>query len=482
MLQYTLKRLLWMVPTLLVISLFAFGLSQCTPGDPVAEKLGGAETKSSSKDPLQAADQYAADYRRVAAQLGTDQPLFYISIHGSSTPDTLHRILPQSEQLATRRLIARFGNWPALQAYRTQLYRTTRRVLALSGTHKTEPVLEARRWLQGMAIQHEPARLIAALDSAKQYMPQDSLLQATLSDDLQALSAELTNLSGNTTRWAHYIPVVRWNGRHNQYHTWVSKVLSGDLGTSLVTSQEVGDKIQKALRWTLQLNLSAILIAYLLAIPLGVYAAMYAGSRFDRWLTMVLFFVYALPSFWVAGLLSQFLASPDWLHWFPSMGVGEVSAQAAWWEVLGVRVHHFFLPVFCMTYVSLAYITRQVRTSMVGILQSDFIRTARAKGLPQRTILWRHALPNALFPLITLFGGILPRAVAGSVIIELIFNIPGIGNLTIASIFAKDWPVVYTLLLLTAVMTTIGILLADLLYAWADPRIQLSNTKNNAHG
>ena len=148
----------------------------------------------------------------------------------------------------------------------------------------------------------------------------------------------------------------------------------------------------------------------------------------------------------------------------------------------GVRFQHFFLPVVCVTYGALAYITRQVRNSMLGILQSDYIRTARAKGLSERQVIWKHAFPNALFPLITMFGSILPSAIAGALIVELIFNIPGIGKLTIDSIYTKDWPIVYALLLLTAIMTVVGILLAYLLYAWADPRVQLAGTKTTNHG
>ena len=118
---------------------------------------------------------------------------------------------------------------------------------------------------------------------------------------------------------------------------------------------------------------------------------------------------------------------------------------------------------------------------MVQILQSDFIRTAKAKGLSERQVLWKHAFPNALFPLITMFGSLLPRAIAGAIIIEQIFNIPGVGLLTINSIFSKDWPIVYALLLLTSILTITGILLADLLYAWADPRVQLNQQNQEAH-
>ncbi|MCB0637550.1 MAG: ABC transporter permease, partial [Lewinella sp.] len=275
-----------------------------------------------------------------------------------------------------------------------------------------------------------------------------------------------------------WVPGWQWYGADNQYHRWLSGMLHGDFGHSLRDQRPVAVRIGEAVRWTLQINGLAILFAYLLSIPLGVYAAAYVGRRFDRITSFVLFLLYSLPSFWVASLLILFLTTPEWLDIFPSMGVGEVGPEVGWWQRLSVRASHLFLPIFCLTYGSLAFISRQVRGSMIEVLGSDYIRTARAKGLSEGRVLWRHAFRNGLFPLITMFAGVLPAALAGSVVIEVIFNIPGMGRLTVDSILTKDWPVVYALLLLAGTLTLVGILLADLLYAWADPRVRLGKAKN----
>ena len=476
MLRYTLRRFALLIPTLLVVSLLAFGLNQCTPGDPIEQRLPPPQ------DGVQSYEDYLNNYLRLAKEEGLDLPFFYFSITTAAYPDTLHRILPLADQTNVRRLIGQFpDNWSLTQAYFRHLRALRIQFNRTDLSSHSDALIEARRLLENLGIQYQPQSITTSLNALQEQIGQDSTLSALGGKQVSLLKENFTAMETVSYSMDRYLPVFRWNGWGNQYHHWLRKIIRGDLGVSTVTSQDVAEKIVTAIAWTLRLNLSAILIAYLLAIPLGVYAALKAGTGFERRLNIALFFLYALPSFWVATLLSQFLTNPEWLNLFPSMGVGEISPDASWLEGMSVRVHHFFLPVFCMVYGTLAYVTRQVRASMVQILQSDFIRTAKAKGLSERQVLWKHAFPNALFPLITMFGSLLPRAIAGAIIIEQIFNIPGVGLLTINSIFSKDWPIVYALLLLTSILTITGILLADLLYAWADPRVQLNQQNQEAH-
>lgn len=474
MLRYTLKRLALLFPTLLVISLLAFGLNQCTPGDPVGDQLSPPEKGQQSYE------QYLNNYQRLAKEVGIDRPLFYFSLHTAAYPDTLHRILPLAHRDNVQRLIGQYNNWSTSQAY----YKALLQALALFNNNvddlKSDPFIEVNRLVNRLVNQYKPTQLANSLTDIERQLTLDPALATFGQEAIAKLRQAYIAMNKAAFTPKNYLPVFNWNGFNNQYHNWWKKVLSGDLGVSMVTAQEVSQKIGSAIGWTLRLNLSAIFIAYLLAIPLGVYAALKAGTAFDRNLNIFLFFLFALPSFWVATMLSHFLTNPEWIDLFPSMGVGEYPKDANWIEILGLRISHFFLPVFCLVYGTLAFVTRQVRASMVKILQSDFIRTARAKGLPERKVLWKHAFPNALFPLITMFGSLLPRAIAGAIIIEQIFNIPGVGLLTINSIYAKDWPIVYALLLLTAILTITGILIADLLYAWADPRVQLNRQSQGA--
>ncbi|MEM1216669.1 MAG: ABC transporter permease, partial [Bacteroidota bacterium] len=421
-----------------------------------------------------------ARYQTEFEALGLHLPAFYFALGTQAYPDTFRRVVPNSRRRTADCLVARTGNWPATQAYLRSIEATTLAALDLKATYSSDALIEISRLVNLLDKQcntSDHTRLLRALQAE---VSKDSTCQAALAAPILTLEKRFQHLSDNPQKYQHYLPRFSWHGSHNRYHLWVTQVLSGDWGQSKNTGQDVAERIRKAIRWTLIINLSAIFFAYLLSIPLGIYSAVHAGSRFDRRLSVGLFFLFALPSFWVATLASQFLTNSEWLNWFPSIGVGEPAANASWWDVFTLRVHHFFLPTFCLTYGSLAYLTRQVRGAMVEVLNSDYIRTARAKGLPQGRVIWRHAFPNALFPLITLFANILPGAIAGSVIIEKIFNIPGIGKLSFDAITESDWAVVYALLFLAAILTVVGIFLADLLYAQADPRVRLT-TKNGSN-
>ena len=473
MLSYLLRRILLVIPTLLVISFLAFGLNQCTPGDVVQEQMPDVRNTSATK----LAKDYERMYRRVAKDLGQDQPLFYFSISTQAHCDTLKRIVPELHRMNLERMIGQYGNWPAIQAYHQQLQTSIYTILAINDKGNNDARIETKRRLEQLSIRSRPEEIEAILDSIDAQIQLDSTLSLELQPEIVKLRANHNALELSATPYKKLLPSFHWNGFSNQYHLWVSKLLKGDLGESKRTGQKVMKKITNALRWTIQLNGIAIFLAFAFSIPLGVYAAVWANSRFDKWLNVILVILFAMPSFWVATMLSKFLTVPEWIDLFPVMGVGDIPANASWWETLKIRGHHLFLPVFCITYGSLAFITRQVRSSMLGVLSSDFVRTARAKGLSEGTVIWKHAFRNAMFPIITMFANILPALVGGALIIEIIFTIPGIGWLTIESIYAKDWPIVYALLLMTAILTITGILLSDLMYAWADPRVKLANKK-----
>ena len=185
--------------------------------------------------------------------------------------------------------------------------------------------------------------------------------------------------------------------------------------------------------------------------------------------------MYAVPSFWVATLAITFFASDDWLHWFPSGGLGREESDsfvARFFEI----TYHLILPVFCVTYLALAFIIRQVRGSMKDTLQKDFIKTSLAKGLPNQQVIWKHGFRNSLLSLITLFSNILPATISGSLVVEIIFSIPGMGRLAFNGILQNDWNLVFAIMMLATLLTLIGNLLADLLYTQADPRISLTKT------
>jgi peptide/nickel transport system permease protein len=256
------------------------------------------------------------------------------------------------------------------------------------------------------------------------------------------------------------------------YCDWLGKVLSGNLGDSFVDNRPVITKIWERLGLTVSITGSALVLSYLIAIPLGVVAAIKRGQTVDRSISFVVFFLYSIPNFAAALLLVMFVAGGDYLNLLPMYGVHSVNASEMgplpWlWD----RILHMILPVVCLTYASLASISRYARVSMLEALGQDFVRTARAKGLSERVVILRHALRNALIPIITIFTLEVPVLISGAIIIEFIFTLPGMGQLMFQALDAGDYPVIMGLTLLIAIVTLVSYLLADILYVVVDPRI-----------
>ena len=256
------------------------------------------------------------------------------------------------------------------------------------------------------------------------------------------------------------------------YVLWLGKVLRGNLSDSFVDNRPVAEKIGERMRLTISITGAALILSYLIAIPLGVVAAIRRGQVMDRSIGFVVFLLYSIPSFTAALVLILLVAGGDYLNLLPMYGANSVDASVmgpfAWlWD----RILHMILPVTCLTYASLASISRYTRVSMLEALGQDFVRTARAKGLPERVVILRHALRNALIPIITIFTLEIPVLISGAVIIESIFTLPGMGQLMFQSLDAGDYPVIMGLTLLIAIVTLVSYLLADILYAVVDPRI-----------
>lgn len=472
MLRYLIKRILIFIPTLLVISLLAFGLSKVAPGDPIelvnrGGSMGGVEQSLPDADRI---------YQETAAFLGLNQPAFYFSLSSAAYPDTLYRILRRDHRENLSKLVGQYGNWPEISNY----YHSIRRVdLSLDSLKSKSPAIRnIRPQLKLLYVSYQDQRILSLLDQIAGGAGTDSLMQATIGPAVEQLQQRYSELKTQSARQRLYIPDVKWYGSDNQYHNWLTSFLQLDFGRSYIDGRPVSNKMADALRWTVIINLAAIFFAYLIAIPLGVFSAVFKGSTFDKTSTLVLFILYSLPNFWIATMLVVFFTTPEYgMDWFPSLGVGNSSPDAPFAERLLDATEHLILPVFCLTYGSLAFISRQVRGGMLSVIRQDYVRTAWAKGLDAKQVIWKHAFTNALFPIITMFATLFPAVFAGSVIIEYIFNIPGMGGLTVGAIFQRDWPVVYTVLMLAAILTMAGMLIADILYALVDPRVTYKNNK-----
>lgn len=259
---------------------------------------------------------------------------------------------------------------------------------------------------------------------------------------------------------------------HERYINWLKMIVTFDLGKSFVDGRAVTEKIKERLPVTLTLNLLSLMFILMVAIPIGVYSALKPGSIFDRLFTVFVFTGFSVPTFWLA-LLAMIVFGVN-LGWLPISGIQSIGAEMLpFHERLLDWIKHLVLPVTIMSFAGLAGMSRYTRSSMLEVLRQDYIRTARAKGLPEKVVIIRHALRNALLPIVTLLGLALPGLIGGSVIFESIFSIPGMGQLFYASAMARDYPTIMGILLIGALLTLIGNLLADIAYFIVDPRIRI---------
>ncbi|MBI4558906.1 MAG: ABC transporter permease [Candidatus Hydrogenedentes bacterium] len=258
-----------------------------------------------------------------------------------------------------------------------------------------------------------------------------------------------------------------------RYVIWLKKLVTFDFGTSYKDQRPVIAKIAETIPITLQLNLLAIFLVYLLSVPIGVYSATHPRSWSDNLITIALFILYSLPSFWVAMLLMFFFGGGQFFNWFPVYGISSIEAQTwPWGRWLLDRIWHLVLPVTCLTYAGFAGLSRFTRAGLIENIRQDYVRTARAYGFSERVVVFKYAMRNSLIPIITLLGTLLPALIGGSVIIESIFSIPGMGRLSFEAILSRDYPLIMGILSIDAILTLVGLIISDMLYATVDPRIR----------
>lgn len=251
-----------------------------------------------------------------------------------------------------------------------------------------------------------------------------------------------------------------------QYWRWLTNLFTGDLGFSFRTRTAVTGLISEALLPTLQLMFGTLIAAYIVAIPLGIYAANHKNTWVDHLLTIFSFAGVSMPNFFL-GMLLIYLFSVE-LGWLPIGGMENLSGDMTFWQGLS----YYVLPILVLGASYCANMTRYVRSTVIGINEQNYMRTAVAKGLKEEDMIKRHTLPNALVPILTVIGSDIPRLIGGAVVTEQVFRWPGIGSLMMASINARDYPVIMTITLISAFAVLACNLLVDVSYAYVDPRIR----------
>lgn len=464
MLRYIIRRILLAIPTLIVISVAIFGLSKCTPRDPALD-LGDSSFSSYRQ-------QEAAAMLR-AAQLGLDKPAFYFTLTTAAFPDTMYRIFPLDRRERLTKLCAQTGNWTAVVQFEKALKKVEEFASALSDT-----LASAGDFRVVVADMMKSDRcdflseMLTGVRQSAQPLPQSEQLTLLL-DTLQMQTRRLKTQAQPAKM---NLPAFYWHGADNQYHHWLSGFVTGDLGLSRLSQKPVWTSLKFSLFSTLIINGLAILLAYCAAVPLGVAMARRRNRAFDRTANWTLLLLYAMPVFWLGSLLMLLFATPGFGFYLIN-GINLESFQGsgkAYGEWCLSNFDKFILPILTLCLHALAILALQMRGGVLDAVGQDFIRTARAKGVGENAVYWRHAFRNALFPIITVFASVFPAIFAGSLVVEFLYQFPGLGWKTQEAFMVGDYPVLFTILMLAATLTILGNLIADLLYAWADPRVRFA--------
>ena len=479
MATYIAKRLLLMIPTTIGISLVLWVIMVAAPGRPGSNSQGfGEETVATdpTKELAKGESQYI--FRR---HFALDRPVLWNSWTSLDDEDVGRAVREETallgkEDLKTRRLAKeRLEDWGtyAVPGLIRRLQTTTGveqdetlKWLRLSATRRTEIPHDAAAEARNRSIVQENVEI-----ERWKWTPADGPEKRA-----DAVAKWTAWFEEHRDRWS-------WSGTQKfwvalsdtQFGTWWGRLFRGDLGESHQYKRPVLDLIVERLPVTLTLSILSIVLIYVLGIPLGIFSAVRPYGPTDRAMTIGLFLLYSLPSFFVGTVLLRTLTVSDPFAWFPNSGFSSTRSET-WntWVRLKDTLHHITLPLVVMTYGGLAGISRFMRTGMLDVIRSDYVRTARAKGLAEREVILVHAARNGVMPTVTLIGSLLPALIGGSVVVEFIFNLNGIGLLTLEAITQRDYNIVVGESLLVAILTQVGILLSDLLYAVLDPRISFS--------
>lgn len=401
---------------------------------------------------------------------GLDKAPFFISIHPLSEPDTLFLFVNPLDQKAIESLCWSFGNWPLIQEFRETVMDFLRvqneSYLSLAQpsqetSYQFQDIREISISLLRSGSQQEIER---SLDGLKKMLKPIQI--EGLETELAVVTASWTKIPQTESRWTTFVPIVSWHGLNTQYLDWLSAVIFRfDFGKNEANAT-VARSIKSLLPNTLLFTGLGILFSFLISIPLSIWSVRNIGRKRERTVGIGLFMLDSVPGFWLALMLLIFLADPEYLGWFPSSYEPDSLPLR--------RLHSMILPLFAYTYGSLAFLTRTLRSSLLEVQQASFVQTVKAMGYSESRILWRHTLRPALLPLITVVGAVFPLLVGGSVILEGLFNIQGLGYTILKSTLNNEQNIILAVFTLSAIMTVLGYFVSDILYAWADPRIRLN--------
>lgn len=488
MLAFLVRRLLLMIPTTLGVALVVFTIYHAAPGDPaqVMMGMGGSGEMGQDSDTEARIDGFRREFgldRSLAVQF-----LNYIGPVNLMRDGHSWFTTPYTERTSEDVELAAGGT--AVEGRPLEIPRPP-------GTDKEEfePYRDAARALargEGLAPLLAENKKLAYPALFTELFERYRLRIGDAPVEVERLTAGLAELSGadvdltpsaeEGSRSDADRAIARWFGwyytkgggyrvRNTGERPW-GGLLALDLGKEMQSKTPVIEELGRRLSVTVPLALVSTLLSYLIALPLGIFSVRRQGTRVDGGVTVVLFVLYSIPTFW-AGLMLILMFGKTMLGWLPVIGLHDKDAgDFGPWMYAWDTALHCVLPVATLTYGSLAYLSRQMRAGMLEVIRQDYIRTARAKGLAENVVIYKHALRNSMIPVLTLLASILPILIGGSIIVEAVFDIPGMGKYAFEGLLRRDFYIIMATTIFVGIMTQIGILLSDITYSLVDPRIR----------
>ena len=476
MLTYALKRVALMIPTFFAISLLIFVLLNFGAGNPGANQLSTDGSQNAQKGDNR------ESYRIFKEQFNLDKPILFNTRYGLSEAevrDTLVASLNLEEkatladQIAARERIENWGRYAVPGLIHCLMNDSNKTLRARASERLTVNAKERiiTRFTSNIDAERAENKAVAKRNRA--------IAEWRFSENAKGGKTEAAVVEFWTKWWAQNksqfdystgdkLSIFFFDTRFAKY--W-GNLLRLDFGRSHIDKKPVLDTVLSKLKYSITLALSSIFLIYFISLPLGIWSAVRQDTVADKIVTIILFMLYSLPSFFVAVILLNAFTVGDWAL-FPLSGFESTNAnELTTLEYIGDIIWHVTLPIICMSYGGLAALSRYARTGLLDVIRADYIRTARAKGLPEGVVIVKHAARNGMLPILTLLATLLPAMVGGSVIIEFIFGIPGMGQYILTSITQYDYNAVMAVLLISSVLTLVGMLLVDLAYAFVDPRI-----------
>ncbi len=404
-------------------------MSKHTPQDKVLSILAlrGLDQLSSNSD----------EYADVYQDLGLDKADFYFSIKPHHYPDNINQFFIPEE-------------------------RALMRMMASEGIHrdKANQIIETYRKVQVELDAGSDGAALIALEQSRR--------------DLNQFLVQLGMSPGSVDKTTLFYPVFRWHGTDNQYHLWLKQALYNGFGVSISDGKQASEKVTKALKWTLSFTLVDFFLSILIGVMIALYFASNPTGRFQNILRQALYLLYAMPLFWLATLMVVYFTTDDYgsiTNIFPSVGMDIYPGKSTMQQIL-LNYKKLILPIICLGLHSMAYVTRMIENALNDEMKKDYVLLAFSRGRSKKDILRKEALRNALIPSVTLFMAAFANAFSGSLVIEVIFNIPGMGRLLFETISLADWNVVFCILMLVSLVTILAYLIADILYAFLNPKIK----------